>query len=107
MARELSDRQVQRGQQRQVHEAVDNEPRVGEVEREVDKRCSDDLLVDPYELENLIGFEAYREVSNELRTCLLRRMVEADEKEPEITLAPMRTSGERWASPEDVNAELS
>jgi arylsulfatase A-like enzyme len=63
-----------------------------------------DLQVDPYELENLIGFKAYREVSNELRNRLLRRMVEADEKEPEITLAPTRTSGERWASPEDVNA---
>jgi arylsulfatase A-like enzyme len=63
-----------------------------------------DLQVDPYELENLIGFKAYGEVSNELRNRLLQRMVEADEKEPEITLAPTRTSGERWASPEDVNA---
>jgi arylsulfatase A-like enzyme len=62
-----------------------------------------DLLADPYELENLIGFEAYREVSNALRNRLLRCMVEAGEKEPETTLAPTRASGERQASPEDLS----
>jgi len=62
-----------------------------------------DLLADPYELENLIGFEAYREVSDALRKRLLQRMVEAGEKEPEIALAPTRASGERQASPEDVS----
>jgi arylsulfatase A-like enzyme len=62
-----------------------------------------DLLADPYELENLIGFEAYREVSDALRNRLVRCMVEAGEKEPETTLAPTRASGERQASPEDLN----
>jgi len=63
-----------------------------------------DLLADPYELENLVGFDAYREVSSVLRNRLLRCMVEAGEKEPEITLAPERASGERHVSPEDVSA---
>jgi arylsulfatase A-like enzyme len=61
-----------------------------------------DLLADPYELENLVGLEAYREVSNALRNRLLRCMVEAGEKEPEVTPAPTRASGERQVSPEDV-----
>lgn len=63
-----------------------------------------DLLADPYELENLVGFDAYREVSSVLRNRLLRCMVEAGEKEPEITLAPERASGERHVSADDVSA---
>jgi arylsulfatase A-like enzyme len=62
-----------------------------------------DLLADPYELENLVGVDAYREVSSALRNRLLRCMVEAGEKKPEIIVAPERASAERYISPEDVS----
>ena len=47
-----------------------------------------DLKADPYELNNLIGWKAYREVTAVMRKRLLKRMKEAGEKVPEIIEAP-------------------
>ena len=47
-----------------------------------------DLLADPYELNNRAGVESHREVSEVLRSRLIRRMVEAGEDEPIIEPAP-------------------
>ena len=43
-----------------------------------------DLQADPYELANLISSEAHRPVAEEMRDRLIRRMVEAGERAPEI-----------------------
>jgi arylsulfatase A-like enzyme len=43
-----------------------------------------DLQNDPYEQENLVGKQEYREIADELRQTLIRRMVAAGEPEPEI-----------------------
>lgn len=49
-----------------------------------------DLLADPYELTNLAGIESHREVADEMKRRLVRRMVEVGEAEPEIEPAPAR-----------------
>jgi arylsulfatase A-like enzyme len=49
-----------------------------------------DLHADPYELDNIIGVEWYREITEELRERLLARMADAGEKQPIITAAPSR-----------------
>jgi arylsulfatase A-like enzyme len=54
-----------------------------------------DLLADPYELNNLIGYASHQPVSATLRERLLRRMVEAGEPEPRISPAPLRPSGQK------------
>lgn len=54
-----------------------------------------DLQADPYELNNIIGVEAFRGVADDLRERLTRRMVEAGEAAPTITPAPPRPSGQR------------
>ncbi|WP_158735784.1 sulfatase-like hydrolase/transferase [Alteribacillus sp. YIM 98480] len=69
-----------------------------------------DLEADPYELENLIGYESHLEVSNELRECLKQRIVEAGEPEPVIQTAPIRSAGEngqRRVSIEDYRKFIS
>lgn len=43
-----------------------------------------DLEADPYERNNLVGDPAYREIADELAETLVRRMIEAGEKAPEI-----------------------
>ena len=48
-----------------------------------------DLLADPEELNNRAGLESHREVSDVLRSRLIRRMIEAKEAEPIIEPAPM------------------
>jgi len=58
-----------------------------------------DTKADPYELNNLIGIEAYGEVTERMRQRLLKRMVEAGEKEPTIDHAPLIKSGQRKLSP--------
>jgi arylsulfatase A-like enzyme len=47
-----------------------------------------DLLADPYELTNLVGFSSHREVADVLRDRLLLRMAEAGEAVPVIEPAP-------------------
>jgi len=54
-----------------------------------------DLHADPHQLNNLIGLEAYRDVTEELRSRLIRRMVEAGEEAPVVVPAPVRPSGQR------------
>ena len=53
------------------------------------------MQADPYELNNLIGVEAFGEVTAGLRERLIRRMVEAGEDAPTIQPAPSRPSGQR------------
>ncbi|WP_129667930.1 sulfatase-like hydrolase/transferase [Phytoactinopolyspora endophytica] len=43
-----------------------------------------DLQHDPYELDNLVGLPSHREIADELRGRMLRRMVVVGEKEPVI-----------------------
>ena len=52
-----------------------------------------DLLADPWELNNLVGLESHREVAEEMRSRLLRRMAEVGEATPEIAPAPSRGPG--------------
>ena len=47
-----------------------------------------DLLADPYQLRNLAGYESHREVSDVLRSRLVKRMIAAGEDEPIIEPAP-------------------
>ncbi|SFJ76447.1 Arylsulfatase A [Paenibacillus sp. UNC496MF] len=54
-----------------------------------------DLLADPYELTNLIGFESHQEVTAALRERLLRRMVEAGEQPARIEPVESKRSGQR------------
>jgi len=58
-----------------------------------------DLDADPYELKNLIAFDAYDEVKALMRERLLRRMAEANETVPTIEPAPTRPSGQRQLLP--------
>jgi arylsulfatase A-like enzyme len=66
--------------------------------------CLYDLQSDPYELENLIGYESHHPVAEKLRARLLRRMREAGESEPEIISAPSRQSWARCVSEREVSA---
>ncbi len=49
-----------------------------------------DLLADPHELNNLIGLETHRDVSDILKQRLLKRMANAGEALPTIVDAPVR-----------------
>ncbi|TBL81938.1 sulfatase-like hydrolase/transferase [Paenibacillus thalictri] len=51
-----------------------------------------DLHADPYELNNLIGVEWYRQVTEQLRETLLQRMEDAGESKPAIVPSPARVS---------------
>lgn len=57
-----------------------------------------DLQADPYELNNLVGLDAFQEAASELKAVLIRRMVEAGETAPTIAQAPSRPSGQRRTS---------
>jgi arylsulfatase A-like enzyme len=63
-----------------------------------------DLMADPHELTNLIGFESHQEVAAIMRERLIHRMVEAGEPAPAIELAPAKRSGQRRVSPEEARA---
>lgn len=63
-----------------------------------------DLKVDPYELNNLAGSEAHRELSDGLKARLIQRMREAGESEPTIQNALPRLSGQIFLTPEELTA---
>ncbi len=54
-----------------------------------------DLEADPYELTNLIGIDAFRDVADDLKARLIARMVAAGEAAPEIIDAPSRSLMQR------------
>ncbi|MFP4144417.1 MAG: sulfatase-like hydrolase/transferase [Phycisphaeraceae bacterium] len=54
-----------------------------------------DLEHDPYELDNLIGYESHVKLAEAMRGRLLRRMAAIGEAEPEIVSAKPRRSGQR------------
>jgi len=64
--------------------AKDKHPTEDSCSADYEEQFLYDLLADPYELNNLVGWESHREVSDELRGRLIRRMVEAGEREPVI-----------------------
>jgi arylsulfatase A-like enzyme len=61
-----------------------------------------DLESDPYELHNLIGYDAYDEVKQIMRGRLIRRMVEAGEAAPAILPAPTQPSGQRYVRSDEA-----
>ncbi len=63
-----------------------------------------DLQADPYELTNLIAFDAYDEVKAFLRQRLLQRMEEAGETRPTIEPARTHPSGQRHVCPDEVQS---
>lgn len=61
-----------------------------------------DLMADPDELDNLIGYESHAHVAERMRERLVHRMVDAGEKVPTITHSPERPSGQRLVHPEEA-----
>jgi hypothetical protein len=61
-----------------------------------------DLLADPYELNNLVGFQSHRRVADAMRQRLVRRMVAAGETPPRIDPAPAVNSGQKEVFPDEV-----
>ncbi|MBI1257021.1 MAG: sulfatase-like hydrolase/transferase [Chloroflexi bacterium] len=62
-----------------------------------------DLDSDPYELNNLIGWDSHAEVKTVMRERLLRRMVNAGEAAPTITPAATRHAGQLNVRPSEVH----
>lgn len=62
-----------------------------------------DLKADPWELNNLAGYESHQAVSKHLRERLLARMKAAGEERPTIVSAPLRPSGQLQVKPEEVS----
>ena len=54
-----------------------------------------DLMADPYELTNLVGISAFREIAQKLREQLIDQIVKAGEEKPIITEASTLPSGQR------------
>ena len=73
---------------RSLETGEDGQPILASCADSYTEDCLYDLLADPWELTNLIGGAAYKEVTADLRQRLLKRMVEAGEKEPQIIEAP-------------------
>lgn len=61
-----------------------------------------DLQADPHELDNLVGVEAFRSITDDLRRRLVARMVAAGETEPVIEAAPARPADQRTATIAEV-----
>ena len=61
-----------------------------------------DLEADPYELENLVGIDAFRAIADDLRQRLIARMVAAGEPAPTIEDATVRPGGQRAATIAEV-----
>jgi len=57
-----------------------------------------DLRADPWELNNLAGFESHREVADVMKERLIKRMIEAGEAAPLVENAPSRRAGQRTVS---------
>lgn len=66
--------------------------------------CLYDLLADPWELENLIGYESHRETVLALRRRLVRRMKAAGEAAPRFIDAPVRPAGQRHVAPAEARS---
>lgn len=60
-----------------------------------------DLKADPWELNNLVGYDSHQSLSAKLRSRLVARMIAIGENEPTITPAPIRPSGQLSISPEE------
>jgi arylsulfatase A-like enzyme len=67
-----------------------------------EEACLYDLMADPDELDNLIGYESHLHVADRLRVRLVRRMAAAGEQVPTITHSPERPSGQRLIHPEEA-----
>jgi arylsulfatase A-like enzyme len=65
-----------------------------------------DLHADPHELNNLIGIVSYASVTDELRSRLVARMLEAGEAEPIIQPAQVRKHDQRRVSIQDLRVQL-
>ncbi|TCO32444.1 arylsulfatase A-like enzyme [Kribbella steppae] len=63
-----------------------------------------DLMADPYELDNLIGYRSHTHVAARLRERLISRMIDAGEASPTIAVSPERDSGQLHIEP--AEAEL-
>ena len=63
-----------------------------------------DLMADPYELTNLIAFDSHDEVKQVMRERLLRRMADAGERVPQITLAATQPGGQRKVSADEARS---
>lgn len=66
--------------------------------------CLYDLLADPYELNNLVGFRSHRKVADVMKARLVRRMLAAGEPEPTIEDAPEKAGGQKRLSDADIHA---
>lgn len=62
-----------------------------------------DLLADPYELNNLIGYDSHQAVAIRMRERLLRRMEQAGEARPEIIPAESRPGGQKLVLAREIN----
>ena len=60
-----------------------------------------DLYADPYELNNLAGYDSHRHVADVMKGRLLRRMVAVGEAEPVIDPAPVVHDGQKKLDPGD------
>lgn len=63
-----------------------------------------DLMADPYELNNLIGYESHRDVSDRMRQRLIRRMIQVGEDPPDIIQAPQVASGQKMVFQDEIDA---
>jgi len=60
-----------------------------------------DLMADPYELNNLVGYTSHRHVADAMKARLLRRMAAAGEVVPEIVNAREVSGGQKQLEPGD------
>ena len=62
-----------------------------------------DLMADPYELDNLVGYRSHTHVAARLRERLINRMTDAGEAPPTIAVSPERDSGQRHIEPAEAD----
>jgi arylsulfatase A-like enzyme len=62
-----------------------------------------DLYADPYELNNLVGLESHRKLSDALKARLVARMTDAGEKAPIIDNAKPREAGQYMVYPDEID----